>query len=168
MSTWLGDSSNRKGESVESCENCGAPIGNLETPHVWRGEKVVCERCYVKLSSTPPISPTPSPAASGAEGAGTQQAQSQTSADTIRCPKCGSAQISANKQGFSARKSCLGFLLGCGIVSVLCGFMGSRKMLITCLACGYQWQPGEPSPRLKIGQSLGISKILGALRRKGK
>src|ERR1700722_9356459 len=35
---------------METCENCGATIGKLETPNVWK-EHVVCGACYRKLSS---------------------------------------------------------------------------------------------------------------------
>jgi hypothetical protein len=34
---------------MEKCANCDAVIGELETPHVWRGE-VVCETCHLRLS----------------------------------------------------------------------------------------------------------------------
>ncbi|MEA2707995.1 MAG: hypothetical protein QOF78_596 [Phycisphaerales bacterium] len=34
---------------LETCANCGERIGELETPHVWN-ERIVCERCHVKLS----------------------------------------------------------------------------------------------------------------------
>ena len=34
---------------MEACENCGQPIGSLETPHVWN-ERVVCAACHQRLS----------------------------------------------------------------------------------------------------------------------
>ncbi|OQB78873.1 MAG: hypothetical protein BWX88_05034 [Planctomycetes bacterium ADurb.Bin126] len=72
-----------------------------------------------------------------------QQFAPQATPGVLRCPKCGSTQISANQKGFGAGKACLGFLLGCGILAPLCGFLGAKKMLITCLACGYQWKAGK-------------------------
>lgn len=46
---------------------------------------------------------------------------------TVKCPKCGSKQIHAGKRGWS----------------LLAGFIGSRKIVITCLACGQSFRPGD-------------------------
>ena len=54
---------------------------------------------------------------------------------SIACPKCGGDQISANKKGFGVGKALLG-----GIVA---GFIGSRKVQITCLKCGHAWTAGK-------------------------
>ena len=35
----------------EKCANCGSTIGNLETPFVWKGDKIVCGNCYSKLAA---------------------------------------------------------------------------------------------------------------------
>jgi hypothetical protein len=35
---------------MESCENCGAAIGNLETPGLWK-DHVVCASCYARLTA---------------------------------------------------------------------------------------------------------------------
>jgi predicted amidophosphoribosyltransferase len=35
---------------TETCENCGVPIGALETPRVWN-EHVVCPTCWQKLKA---------------------------------------------------------------------------------------------------------------------
>jgi uncharacterized Zn finger protein (UPF0148 family) len=61
---------------------------------------------------------------------------------TLHCPKCGSMQVTANKKGFGAGKSCLGWLLA-GPFGILCGFCGSGKIVITCLQCGHQWLAGK-------------------------
>lgn len=34
---------------METCENCGRAIGQLETPFIWR-ESVVCAECHARLS----------------------------------------------------------------------------------------------------------------------
>jgi DNA-directed RNA polymerase subunit RPC12/RpoP len=47
--------------------------------------------------------------------------------EKIKCPKCGSTQLSANKKGWS---------LGTGAI-------GMNKVLITCLKCGKKFRPGE-------------------------
>jgi uncharacterized membrane-anchored protein len=36
---------------MENCQNCGRPIGNLETPHVFQ-EHIVCPTCYERLKPT--------------------------------------------------------------------------------------------------------------------
>ena len=60
----------------------------------------------------------------------------------IICPKCGSDQITADQKGFSGGKAVAGALLTGGI-GLLAGTIGSKDVIITCLACGKQWKPGE-------------------------
>ena len=60
----------------------------------------------------------------------------------IRCPKCGSNQITADKKGFSGTKAVAGALLTGGI-GLLAGTLGSNKVKITCLSCGHQFKPGQ-------------------------
>ncbi|MEG0899807.1 MAG: hypothetical protein RSF40_08890 [Oscillospiraceae bacterium] len=43
----------------------------------------------------------------------------------VQCPKCGSTQITMTKRGWK----------------LTTGFIGSGKMLDTCMACGHQWDP---------------------------
>src|SRR5258708_1376521 len=62
--------------------------------------------------------------------------------EEIKCPKCGSNQLSANKKGFSGTKAVGGVILTGGI-GLLAGTIGSNKIKITCLACGHQFNPGE-------------------------
>ena len=59
----------------------------------------------------------------------------------IKCPKCGSTQLTANKKGFSGTKAIGGAILTGGI-GLLAGTIGSNKIKITCLACGNQFNPG--------------------------
>ena len=47
--------------------------------------------------------------------------------NNIKCPRCGSEQISANKKGWS----------------LTTGLIGSNKIIITCLKCGKQFRPGQ-------------------------
>src|SRR5665213_1549145 len=58
------------------------------------------------------------------------------------CPKCGSSQITANKKGFSGKKAIIGDIL-VGPIGLVAGAFGSSKVLITCLACGHRFKPGE-------------------------
>ena len=60
----------------------------------------------------------------------------------LRCPKCSSSQISADKKGFSGKKA-LGGVLLTGGVGLLAGTIGSNSIVMTCLACGKQFKPGE-------------------------
>jgi predicted RNA-binding Zn-ribbon protein involved in translation (DUF1610 family) len=62
--------------------------------------------------------------------------------EEIKCPKCGSTQITSNKQGFSGKKAVAGAILTGG-VGLLAGTLGSNKVKITCLSCGHTWAPGE-------------------------
>lgn len=63
------------------------------------------------------------------------------SEDAVKRPFCGSAQIHAEKRGWS----------------MLTGFLGSSKVIITCLSCGQRFVPGQGAPSgcaTNVGQSL--------------
>jgi len=60
----------------------------------------------------------------------------------ISCPKCYSTQLTANKKGFGLGKAAVGGILTGGI-GLLGGFIGSGKVKITCLKCGYSWTAGK-------------------------
>jgi len=62
--------------------------------------------------------------------------------EQVKCPKCGSTQITADKKGYGVGKAVGGLLLA-GPTGLLGGFIGSRKVLITCLNCGKQWKAGS-------------------------
>lgn len=47
--------------------------------------------------------------------------------DQVYCPKCLSTSVSANRRGYS----------------IVWGFIGSRKVVCTCLKCGHRWKPGK-------------------------
>lgn len=65
-----------------------------------------------------------------------------TNEDKVRCPKCNSDQITANKKGFGVGKAIGGALLTGG-VGLLAGTIGSGKIIITCLNCGHRFKPGQ-------------------------
>lgn len=148
--------------------NCPKCEASLKLPETAMGKMVRCPKCQTKFAA--PTAPTQAPPIELADPAPEESALEQMAAATqtasrgarsqystppqqqfaphptpgvLRCPKCGSTQISANQKGFGAGKACLGTLLGCGICGLLCGFLGKNKMLITCLACGYQWKAGK-------------------------
>lgn len=54
----------------------------------------------------------------------------QEADEAPRCLKCGSAQVHAEKRGWS---------LGTG-------FIGSGRIVLTCLACGAKQKPGDRPP----------------------
>lgn len=68
--------------------------------------------------------------------------------DQIKCPKCLSPNVFIDKKGFSGKQAVAGALLTGG-VGLLAGTIGSNKIKITCLHCGYVFNPGEkPLPVL--------------------
>lgn len=69
--------------------------------------------------------------------------------ESIKCPRCQSTQLSANKKGFSGGKAVGGALLF-GELGLLAGASGSNKVLITCLSCGKQFEPGNDFNSAKI------------------
>lgn len=54
----------------------------------------------------------------------------------IRCPHCGSQQLSVGEKGFSTSKAVVGALLTNMAGGVLFGLLGSGKAEVTCLNCG--------------------------------
>ncbi len=64
--------------------------------------------------------------------------------EKIKCPKCGSSQISVNNKGFGLGKAAAGGIL-LGPVGLLGGLIGSKKIKITCLKCGHSWKVGVKS-----------------------
>ena len=69
----------------------------------------------------------------------------KTKEQAIKCPKCGSTQITANKRGFGVGDALFGAALTGGI-GLFAGFLGSKKVIVTCLKCGNQWQAGAQQP----------------------
>lgn len=68
--------------------------------------------------------------------------------DQIKCPKCASTQISADKKGFSGKKAVAGAILTGGI-GLLAGTIGSNKTQLTCLKCGKTFKIGEDLESVK-------------------
>lgn len=51
--------------------------------------------------------------------------QTISDSNSLKCPKCGSMQITAGQRGYS----------------LLTGFIGSGKTVNRCAKCGYKWKP---------------------------
>jgi len=64
------------------------------------------------------------------------------SEDQVRCPTCGSTQLTAQKKGFGLGKAVVGSFL-MGPLGLAGGLLGVSKIKIVCLACGYEWSPGK-------------------------
>ena len=60
----------------------------------------------------------------------------------MKCPKCSSEELTANKKGFGLGKALVGGILTGG-VGLLAGCIGSSKIKITCLSCGNSWKAGK-------------------------
>ncbi len=58
------------------------------------------------------------------------------------CPKCGSTSLTANKKGYGIGKGVIGAAVA-GPIGLAAGNLGRQKVLVTCLNCGYQFEPGE-------------------------
>ena len=56
------------------------------------------------------------------------------------CPMCGSTELSSARKGFSGGKAVAGGLL-LGPVGIVAGGLGSNKVKIHCLKCGYNAGP---------------------------
>ena len=61
---------------------------------------------------------------------------------SVKCPKCKSDKITAQKQGFGLGKAVVGGLLTGG-VGLLGGFIGSKKITVSCINCGHNWKAGN-------------------------
>jgi len=69
---------------VEPCENCGRPIGRLEQAYLWQ-DHVVCEGCYVRLSSAGAAGAGAEavPAAAGSSGVSRAAADAMKDAEVV-------------------------------------------------------------------------------------
>lgn len=60
----------------------------------------------------------------------------------IFCPKCLSTHVHAEQKGFSGGKALAG-VVAIGGIGILAGTIGSKKVNITCLKCGYKFMAGN-------------------------
>ena len=62
----------------------------------------------------------------------------------VRCPECGSAQISAVRKTYDPGCGCLGLLIF-GWWGMLLGLLGAGDVELVCNRCGARWPAGKPS-----------------------
>ena len=72
-----------------------------------------------------------------------EDAKERKAQEPIRCPKCGSTQITADKKGFGIGKAIAGDLVAGAVGGLVAGSMGKDKVIITCLNCGHKWKAGK-------------------------
>jgi len=136
---------------METCENCGRTIGNLETPAVWR-ERVVCAECHQRLNGSHARGGQGAPAASGVGHAGQSTAipyatplhyvsarpQGMRKGERIcpnpNCGYCGPGTREARGSGVIFIILILLWIIPGVIYWALCG--GYR---IVCPRCGMEW-----------------------------
>lgn len=146
---------------IENCKNCDKKKRNIYIGVKFSGNRVcpdcditpgICPNCGSKLR-TNKSQQCGNCKASWRESPPTQEINivKTDAANKIKCPKCGSNQVAANKKGFSGQKAVVGGLLTGG-VGLLAGTIGSNKVKITCLSCGKEFTPGTDMKSLKKKQ----------------
>ena len=79
---------------------------------------------------------------STAEAEKPKESEAQDPGEPVKCPKCQAEQISADKKGFGAGKAVAGLAVA-GPVGLAAGAIGAKKVRVTCLKCGNQWEAGK-------------------------
>ena len=119
------------------CRYCGRDLPNMTPPPIPVEEKPAGFWDRVKSNSAKQIEE--------------QQKQKQELRERIAqykrdgtayCPKCYSTSLSTNKKGFGLGKAVVGAAL-VGPVGLVAGGIGSQKVKVTCLNCGYQFMAGK-------------------------
>ena len=74
--------------------------------------------------------------------------------EEIKCSKCGSSQITANKKGFSTGRAIAGGLLTGNIwLAAAAGGVGMNEIEITCLSCGHTWKVKRDKEKQNVHQT---------------
>lgn len=119
------------------CIRCGTSSTNAMT------YKTQCKPVQLGIDSTTPlpVNPVVPPSVSGTQVSSGAESTASAAEDLVRCPKCRSTKITAQKQGFGLGKAVIGGVLTGG-VGLLAGFLGSGNVKVTCLQCGHAFRPG--------------------------
>lgn len=59
------------------------------------------------------------------------------------CPKCKSTSLTADKKGYGIGKGVVGAAVVGNPLGLVAGNLGSKKVKVTCLNCGYKFTPGQ-------------------------
>lgn len=59
--------------------------------------------------------------------------------DMMKCPRCGSTSLSGNKKGYGVGKGVIGVAM-LGPLGLMAGNMGAKKVIVTCMKCGYKFK----------------------------
>lgn len=59
--------------------------------------------------------------------------------DMMKCPRCGSTSLSGNKKGYGVGKGVVGAAVF-GPLGLMAGNLGSKKVVVTCMKCGYRFK----------------------------
>lgn len=62
--------------------------------------------------------------------------------ERVKCPKCGSTEVTIQKEGFDAGSACCGAFL-VGPFGLLCGAKEANKLNRHCLNCAHKWRVGS-------------------------
>ena len=143
-------------EKAESCPQCGYPINKPEVvkplrPMTWVSEEdgyilAKCPRCGKVSKIRKSLAQRTSTGYKfGGEGSCScglvfNEVYKDPEEDRVKCPSCGSFQVSAGNKGFGLGKAAAGGIL-LGPVGLLGGMLGSRKTVISCMQCGFNWSP---------------------------
>lgn len=79
-----------------------------------------------------------------------------------KCPKCDSLNTYVDKKGFSGKKAVVGAVL-IGPLGAAAGTLGSNKIQITCLDCGYSYFAGEYAKSKGRQEPIALSNVEGAI-----
>lgn len=103
--------------------------------------EMVIHARQMQIMAGQPLPQMTTPSKHNSETPNFQKARNGANEVQVCCPKCGSTQLTAQKQGFGLAKAAVGGVLTGG-VGLLAGFLGSRGVRVTCLKCGHSWKPG--------------------------
>ena len=95
-----------------------------------------CAKCGTEVPDDQPCCPN-------CATAGSASARQYGNEPPVRCPACGSTQISAVRRNYDSGCGCLSLLLF-GWVGLLLGLLGADDVEMVCNQCGARWPAGRP------------------------